>query len=197
MAQLNIMTQIGLPLEEYLEELSQHPFDMVNGERIPWMPTVALPTWIMRFIYNFLWAYGIQHQIGEAFFETTYILPDNYTSKWVTDSLTPDVMFIHQARLDAYRQNTPDWKRMPYALIPDIVVEVISPTDRYTDIAAKIARYQTDGVALIWIVNSKTETVTVYTPDRTQIAVLTKNDTLTGGVVLPDFVLPIADIFAI
>lgn len=187
--------KVGMPLDEYLEQLTTNPFDMIDGERIPWMPNVALPTWIIRLIYDFMRAYGIQHQNGEAFFETTYILPENYNSKWVTNSLTPDVMFIKESRLTEYRQNTPDWKAMPYAIIPDVVVEVISPTDKYADVATKIERYQTDGVPLIWIVNPKSETISIYTPDRSKVTVLSKEDTLTGGDVLPDFSLAVADIF--
>jgi Uma2 family endonuclease len=187
--------KIGMPLAEYLAAFAEKPFELIDGERIDWMPNVATPNWIMRFIYNFLWAYGDKTTLGEAFFEMTYILPDTYTSNWVTDSLTPDVMFIKATRLTEYRQNTPNWGSMPYAIIPDLVVEVISPNDRYEVVSAKIDRYQTDGVALIWIVNPKTRTIKIYTPDRTQIAVLSAEDTLTGGDILPDFALPVADMF--
>jgi Uma2 family endonuclease len=51
------------------------------------------------------------------------------------------------------------------------------------------------GSRLVWVVSPKLHTVTVYR-SLTEIVVLTENDTLDGGVVVPGFQISIAEIFA-
>ena len=46
----------------------------------------------------------------------------------------------------------------------------------------------------VWVVDPKTQTVTVYGADR-RAAILTSADTLTGGELLPGFSTPVAGIF--
>ena len=62
----------------------------------------------------------------------------------------PDVAFILQHRL-------PDG-RVPIGTTdvrPDLVVEVVSPTDNYEDVDEKVADYFDAGVPLIWVVTPK------------------------------------------
>jgi Uma2 family endonuclease len=60
---------------------------------------------------------------------------------------------------------------------------------------AKIAMYLDAGVQLVWLIDPAFQTVTVFRPDATP-AKLTVGDTLDGGDVLPDFTVPVAEIFA-
>ena len=78
-------------------------------------------------------------------------------------------------------------------LVPDLVVEVVSPRDRYAAVEEKIDDYLRAGVPLVWVVNPSTRTVYVY--EGGQIARLTAADELTGGPVLPGFRVRVADLF--
>lgn len=80
-------------------------------------------------------------------------------------------------------------------LAPDLAVEVISPSDRARDIAAKVAMYQEAGVPLVWLVDRWAKTVTVLAL-RQEPVTLHEGDDLDGGAVLPGFRLAVAEIFA-
>jgi Uma2 family endonuclease len=78
-------------------------------------------------------------------------------------------------------------------LIPDLAVEVISPTDKATDIRKKREAYIQAGV-LLWEVYPDLPSIDVYTPGQ-PLRTLTLDDTLTGGDVLPDFKLSVRELF--
>ena len=78
--------------------------------------------------------------------------------------------------------------------IPDLVVEVISPSESAVSIAQKVEEYLFAGVKLIWLIYPQTKTITTYA-SHTDIQILTINDTLTGGTLLPNFAAPVNQIF--
>ena len=78
---------------------------------------------------------------------------------------------------------------------PDLAVEVISPNDEAYDIDRKLLDYETAGVRLIWVVHPVRRTVQVIDRDAGTDVTLREGDVLTGGAVLPDFRLPVADVF--
>ena len=75
-----------------------------------------------------------------------------------------------------------------------IVVEVISPSDRYTDVEDKVVEWLEAGCRMVIVVNPRQRVVTVYHA-RTDIVMLTEEDTLDGGDVVPGWQLPINDVF--
>ena len=77
---------------------------------------------------------------------------------------------------------------------PDLAVEVLSPNDRASEVIAKVQEWLTAGSRMVWVVDPKSRTVSVYR-SRTEIAVLGASDTLTGGDVLPGFSLSVGEIF--
>lgn len=79
-------------------------------------------------------------------------------------------------------------------LIPDLVVEVLSPSNTRREIEKKLELYQSRGVRIVWIVEPKKRTVKVHRQSEPAI-LLTEADTMTGEPVLPGFSLPLADLF--
>ncbi len=75
-------------------------------------------------------------------------------------------------------------------VVPNLAVEVVSPTDNVEGLEQKIAEYFRAGVQLIWVVHPTRSKVHVY-QSPTQITVLSKNDVLDGGTVVPGFKLAI------
>ncbi len=101
----------------------------------------------------------------------------------------PDVSFIQQSRLPEGRV-----PRGICRVAPDLVVEVISPNDRYEDVEEKVADYLDAGVPLIWVVTPKTRTVLVYQNNGTATR-LKDTDTITADPVIPGVSVLIADFF--
>ncbi len=78
--------------------------------------------------------------------------------------------------------------------IPDLVVEVVSPSDRAGQVQAKIEQWIEHGVKLVWLVYPEERSLMVYR-SLSEVQVLHESDTLTGDPVLPGFSCPVAEIF--
>ncbi|HEU0009481.1 MAG TPA: Uma2 family endonuclease [Verrucomicrobiae bacterium] len=104
--------------------------------------------------------------------------------------LSPDIAFVSKATLRKILV-APD-KFLQGA--PDLVVEVLSPSDRLVQINRKLDRYFEHGTRVAWLVNWRKQQVHVYTPDSIE-SFTRPNDTLTGGAVLPGFKCRLSRIF--
>ena len=100
----------------------------------------------------------------------------------------PDVAFWSIARQPAMPEGY-------FEIPPDIAVEVLSPNDRRSDVRAKIREYVFYSVALVWLVDPETRTVTVYRGSMRGTE-LDEADELDGGDVLPGFRCTVSDLFA-
>lgn len=86
--------------------------------------------------------------------------------------------------------------------VPDLVVEIHSPTDLRSKVereaaAQKIKDWQNVGVRLIWAVNPQKQEVEVYRPTQSKpVQVLKITDELEGEEIIPGFRLKLSDLFA-
>lgn len=82
-----------------------------------------------------------------------------------------------------------------FEIAPDLAVEVVSPDE---DILKKASEYLRAGTQFVWAVYAEEQIVYVMTLGEDG-AILSRlfgiEDTLDGGNVLPDFTLPVRDIF--
>lgn len=160
-------------------------YDLIRGELIEMSPASARHGEIAMTIGGHLWSHVRALGIGKTYgAETGFILardPDIV--------LAPDAAYIRLDRLPAEI----DQDRF-LELAPDLVVEVVSPSDRSRDISDKVMEYLGAGVQLVWLIEPRRKLVTVYTPDR-KSSILTVDDELDGGEVLPGFRIHVADIF--
>jgi Uma2 family endonuclease len=76
---------------------------------------------------------------------------------------------------------------------PELVVEVVSPSDDPRQLSIKVSNYLAVGT-VVWVVYSEDPQVVVHTPGK-GAQIFTLDDTLTYDG-LPDFRLPVRDIFA-
>ncbi len=98
--------------------------------------------------------------------------------------LGPDACWISAERWDAL----PEAARTPpfAAIVPDFVVEIVSPSNRGPELADKVRRYLEGGARLIWVIHPRNRTVSIYRPDQ-KPEILQDPETLGGGDVLPGF----------
>lgn len=103
----------------------------------------------------------------------------------------PDISFVSWASLEG--SGYPE-KAAPL-MAPDLAVEVLSPGNTQREMERKLEEYFAAGVRLVWYVDPRAKSVTVYTrPD--QATVLGEADTLDGGEVLPGLVIELGELFA-
>ena len=130
-------------------------------------------------------AHARRHKLGAVFDSSTgfRLTPE--------DLLSPDAAFVTRARLLAF-------PRIPLGFFPgapDLVIEVLSPSDTHGYIQEKMIRYFSAGTRLAWAVNPAERNALVYrTPEPDRLLRVT--DALDGEDVLPGFRLPLAELFA-
>jgi Uma2 family endonuclease len=102
----------------------------------------------------------------------------------------PDVAFVRAERI------LPLEDRAGFTrFAPDIAVEVLSPNDRLGEVDAKVRMYLDAGVRHSWVVDPRMRSVAVYALGR-PVVHLGENDDLDGGDVLPEFRVPVRELFA-
>ena len=72
----------------------------------------------------------------------------------------PDLTYISYNRLSA------DWildEACPVA--PELAIEIISPGQAFGDLAEKATDYLQAGVARVWLIDTKSQTITIFYPD--------------------------------
>ena len=78
--------------------------------------------------------------------------------------------------------------------VPNLAVEIVSRTNTRAEMDRKRHEYFEAGVELVWIVYPETVTVEVWSTAR-DCHISGREDTLTGGTVLPGFQLSISEWF--
>jgi Uma2 family endonuclease len=77
---------------------------------------------------------------------------------------------------------------------PELIVEIISPNDRWTAIASKLDDYFDIGVDLVWLVDPQRHCVSCYR-SPSDLEVLGLGDTLRAEPMLPGLALAVSDLF--
>jgi Uma2 family endonuclease len=78
--------------------------------------------------------------------------------------------------------------------VPALIVEILSPSDKVEEIDEMITAYQRAGVPLVWVVDPRDRTVTIYRLGK-KPAFVNEEQELDGGDVLPGFRVPVARLF--
>ena len=77
---------------------------------------------------------------------------------------------------------------------PDVVVEVVSPTDRFSSVRRKVQEWLDAGAQVVWLANPESAEVSVYRRGHS-VRTLGIDDTLDGEDVLPGFSVAVSDLF--
>jgi Uma2 family endonuclease len=101
----------------------------------------------------------------------------------------PDVSFVRADRLPPEGVGPGFLK-----LAPDLVVEVLSPSETASELEEKLDDYRACGTPLIWVVDPARRTVMIIASDAPPRWVR-EGDSLDGGAILPEFSCAVADLF--
>jgi Uma2 family endonuclease len=155
-------------------------YDLIRGELIRITPAGAHHGEYAANVLIPLGTFAKKHKAGKVYTaETGFILardPDVL--------LAPDVAFVRYDRLPSEAAQEGFLE-----LAPDLVVEIVSPSDRAHDVTAKVLEYLDAGVLLVWVVEPRRRIVTAYSADRST-RVLGIDEELDGDPALPGFRLP-------
>ena len=79
-------------------------------------------------------------------------------------------------------------------VVPDLVVEVVSPNDLADDVNEKRIEWLLAGAKLVWVIHPIQESIHAYRADGS-VRLFERTDVLTAEPVLPAFSVPVADLF--
>ena len=137
-----------------LEAANENPFEkyyLIDGElRIKMSPNQD-HAWLASEIARLLGNFVVENELGFVFVECGYRLPSGRPSL-----LLPDVSFECRARSAQPRLKS----YVPY--MPDLAVEVISPSQSLAQVREKAERYLRHGAALVWLIDPASETAEVW-----------------------------------
>ena len=102
----------------------------------------------------------------------------------------PDAAFVSRQRMEESGETEGYW---PGA--PDLAVEVISAGDTYAEVEEKVFDWLDAGTLMVIVLNPRKRAATIYR-SLTKIAVLTENDSIDGGDVVPGWKMPVKSLFA-
>lgn len=168
---------IALPQNE------ERLFELIDGEIVEKVPTEEHGL-IQVNIASEIRLHSKKHNLGRVTVE-----PRHQTSEDRYNSRLPDVAFTSKARA------LPLVTQGAVPQMPDLAIEIKSPTDSLRKMRDKAAYYLANGAQLVWLVLPEKRLIEIYRASG-EIDVLTENDTLDGEAVLPGFALPVQDVFA-
>jgi len=161
------------------------PCDLVDGTIVPLTPTGAehgtiefrLAADLINFVRQRRAAWVLGGELGV------------YTQRNPDRVRGADIAVVSKARLP----NGPGKRFLEVA--PELVVEIMSPDDRWQDVRQKIIEYFAIGVDRVWIVEPENRSVLVFR-SPTESRQLTENDDLAGEGPLEGFSIRVAHVFA-
>lgn len=180
-----------LTLDELMAMQGDDHVEIRNGEvfRMPG-GTGRQHTYIMKNVFLALHAYAEKSGLGEANPDNLIFLMYSSESS-IADSLIPDVSFVLTKNISQ------DWDVVkPYPGVPDLAVEIISPSETAHDIETKRLIYLKKGTQQVWLVYPKLHRVQQYiNGEAITYREYAETDTIDASPLLPDFTLALADIF--
>ena len=162
-------------------------YEIIDGQRIGLPPMSVLSVWIASQLLTYIGTYGRTQDLGRVLSEALFHLPLP-----ADRNRRPDLAFVSYQRWAKNRPLPP--LDNAWNVLPNLVVEVVSPTDRAEDLLQKVAEYLGAGVTVVWVIYPRCQQVYVY-ESSTNVRALTRADELDGGTVLPGFRLQLGELF--
>ena len=170
--------------EELLDMGDIGPYELVEGRIIKMSPT-KMPHGVFemrlaRHLGNFIEEHNFGVLMGGEIGLYTHRDPDTIRAA--------DLLFISHERLA---------KATPGGFLdvtPEMIVEILSPSDRWVDVRKKLREYFEIGVRVVLVVEPDEQVISVYR-STTDVQELSLIDVLKIEDVLPGFALALADLF--
>lgn len=130
-------------------ELKEFIFELIDGEIVPRNYPTATHQRILFELTLIIGSHVKINQLGRVLFAPFGVVLDDF------DDVQPDLMFVSSAKQDIIREDG-------IFGVPDLVVEIISPSSIRTDRGKKFKLYERMSVPEYWIVDINNRSVEVY-----------------------------------
>ena len=158
-------------------------FELIHGEIVEKSMPTQRQGIVAANIITPIHVHTKQHNLGRIASEVRHRMPgDQHNAR------QPDIAFYADT-------TTPVVEKGAVLRMPDLAIEIKSPDDSLRELREKAHYYLDNGTRLVWLVYPEKRLIEVYAKGK-DVDILTENDMLDGGDVLPGFSLPVRDIFA-
>ncbi|MCY3831600.1 MAG: Uma2 family endonuclease [Chloroflexi bacterium] len=162
-------------------------FYLIDGELFWDMPPGYTHGNLAGHIFRYLLNYAEAHDLGDGSVESGYFPADDRHTL-----LGPDVAFIR-------KDNVPPADHEKFVpRMPDLAVEISSPSNTLAELRRKAAVYLANGTELVWIVLPERAGVEVWRMgpgDEPASELIERDGSLSGESVLPGFTLDLRRLF--
>ena len=132
------------------DALYYKPYEIIGGEKIMSAMAALTHSGVIAHLFNKIFTYVVENKCS-------YVFPDNVDVHFPVGNLfRPDLTII-----TVENKNILNWKGAIRG-VPDMVVEVLSPSTRKNDLTIKKDIYESNGVKEYWIIDPHSKTVDVY-----------------------------------
>jgi Uma2 family endonuclease len=172
-------------LEEFESLPEKAPYQLIRGELI----MSPSPTLFHQEIIGNL--FGVLHQFVKSHHLGRMILSPMDLKLGPKDVYQPDLIFVRQ-------ENVPSLQRQErLTIVPDLVIEVLSPSTAYEDFTRKKSKYCECGVREYWIIDPLAETIEIMVKESEyyQTEALLRQPAVLESSMFPGFTMDLADVF--
>lgn len=179
-------TTSKLSLQEFLDlPESDDRYELVEGRLQPKMSPKYKHSKLQLRLLMALNQWCDQRECGQALPEWGVVL-QRQGKEWVP---VPDLTYVSYERLPAA------WEEdEPCPVVPELVVEIISPGQSFGELAQKATDYLQAGVDLVWVVDTKAQSVTIF--HRDDLPQTVQTDGFISNSLLPGLELPVLRLFS-
>ncbi len=177
-----------LPAETTRETVFENGslYEIVNGRRVEKPPMGTFNILIAAFLDQMLGGFVRANRLGRVAPEMLFrIGPTGNPQR------RPDVAFVSYARWPRERKVD---SRNGWDVVPDLAIEVVSPSNSAEEVVGKIDEYFRAGVRGVWVIYPITRQIYVH-ESPSMVRVLKITDELDGSELLPGFRLSLAELF--
>lgn len=176
--------------EKQFEELCRNNPDLkfemsAKGELIIVPPTSPESGWKNTKLIARTEIWSEKNDTGIVFDSSTMFTLPNGAKR------SPDVSWMTKEKWESV---SPSERRKFSRVVPDFVIELLSPTDNLLDTQAKMREYIENGVSLGWLIDPQAQKVHVYRANG-ETEILDNPETLSGEDVLKGFELNVREIW--
>lgn len=161
-------------------------YEMVDGQVVEKPPMGAYPTWIASLLAQSLGPFARSQKLGRVMVEMLFRIDAERKLQ-----RRPDVAFLSFERWPRDRQVP---REAAWDVIPDLAVEVVSPTNSASEVITKVREYFQAGVRGVWVVYPEESQIYLY-DSPTSVNIVQAGGEIDGGTILPGFRLPVATLF--
>jgi Uma2 family endonuclease len=181
--QAALLREHALRTKFYNDITPEHKWEFINGEVIMHSPALNRHLMATKRLFSVMHLYALLHGLGEVHVEKAM-------TSFPRNDYEPDICFFGLAKAALVM---PDTLKFP---VPDLIVEVLSPSTEERDRGVKFTDYSSHGVREYWLVDPAAETLELY---RLQEGMYPGVEPQTDGVaesqVMAGFQIPVRAIF--